>query len=581
MPWKKIYQKLDSLFVTEDCLAEVSAIWETDRWFSRNQFDRTAAYCAREMASAGLTVEKLPLKADGKTKYFDWKMPIGWDAEKAVLSYADGERITDYESLPCSLVMYSPSTPGEIEAEVTVPDRDDPDKEKYRGKVLLVSDAVAKWTAFADETGAVGILSDITRLFPGVRDSRDELYDECMWMGMSSASKVFGMHLTPRQADEMRRRMALGPVRVKAEVRTRAYEGISYTVAGDLVGTEPEKDAVLAYGHLYEPGANDNASGTGAILYLAKLLGNAVRDGILPRPRRTIRFMMGDECWGSMGYLASHPEKQHLCGIVADMIGTEKGDNAVLSLRYDPMSNWAFADGALFALAAIAREQSGDFASEDVYVDVGTDNIIADPCFGVPTVALVASPALSYHSSMDRPDRIEPETLRRNALMVGAYLWGIANADTETCDSLAQAIRKQAQARAANAHPRKVRLMEQAQERALYSLNRLGARYPAPVETVEPMPDYARETGSRVPERLVPGVLNFSGVWNGRKIKAAWNGDCMAVTCWADGKRSLWEIAYRSAVEKDKCTDPEIREEFAFVSDFFECLAENGYLRWR
>lgn len=579
MDWNKLYALLDSMFDTDACMKEVESIWENDHWFSRDKFNLTANYVAAEMEKAGLEVEKLPLRADGKTKYFDWRMPIGWDAERASLCYADGEIITEYRTLPCSLVMYSPSTPGEIEAEVIVPDKDTP--ENCRGKILFVSDMVAKWTAFADEVGAVGVISDITRLFPGVRDSRDQLYDECMWLGMSSAARCFGMHLTPRQADELRRRMALGPVRLKADIQTRTYAGISYTIAGDLVGTQPELPAVLACGHLYEPGANDNASGTGAILYLAKLLGKAVQDGLLPRPKRTIRFMMGDECWGSMGYLACHPEKEHLCGIVGDMIGTEKGDNAILSLRYDPLSNWAFADAALYALADIAGTQSGSFDSEDSYVDVGTDNIIADPCFGMPTVALVASPALSYHSSMDRPDRIEPATLRRNALIMGSFLWGLSNADENTCAFLAEKIRQQVAYRSKDAHPRKVALLRQAEARALHSLNRLGCHYPAPGEAVEPMPDYAASSGHRVPKRVILGVLNISGTYNGRKIKTAWNGSCMAATCWADGKRNLWQIAYLSAIEKDKYTDAEIREEFEFVSDLFDFLAENGYVCWQ
>ena len=581
MNWSQLYHTLGSMFDTDGCLQEVKNIWENDRWFSRDKFNLTAAYCAETMEKAGLTVEKLPLKADGKTKYFDWKMPIGWDAEKAILMYADGEVIADYSIMPCQLVMYCPSTPGMVEGEVMVPDMADPDREKYRGKILFVSDAVSKWTSFADETGALGVISDITRLFPGIRNSREDLYDECMWMVMSSSAKCFGMHLTPRQADELRCRMALGPVRLCAEIKTRTYEGISYTVAGDLVGTQPELPAVLAYGHLYEPGANDNASGTGAILYLARLLGEAVRDGRLPRPRRTIRFMMGDECWGSMGYLACHPEKKHLCGIVSDMIGTEKGDNAVMALCYDPVSNWSFADAALYALAEIAREQSGDFTSESSNIGAGTDNIISDPCFSMPAVALVASPALSYHSSMDRPDRIEPETLRRNALITGTYLWGIANADAETRDFLAEKICRQIGEQSENAHPRRAQFLQQARQRALHSLNLLGGDYPPPVETVEPMPDYAGAAGSRVPERIVLGALNFAGEYNGRKLRAAWNGDYMVVTCWADGKRSLWEIAYLSAMEKNKCTDEEIREEFAFVSDYFSALAEKGYIRWR
>ena len=578
MEWNKLYALLDGVFDTDACLREVEAIWENDRWFSRDKFNLTAGYVAGEMEKADLAVEKLPLKADGTTKYHDWKMPIGWDAERATLSYADGEIITEYKTLPCSLVMYSPSTPGEIEAEVIVPDRDDP--AACRGKILLVSDMVSKWTAFADEVGAVGVISDITRLFPGVRNSREELYDECMWMTMSAAAQCFGMHLTPRQADELRRRMALGPVRLKADIKTRAYPGVSYTIAGDLVGTKPELPAVLAYGHLYEPGANDNASGTGAILYLAKLFAKAVRDGILPRPERTIRFMMGDECWGSMGYLACHPEKQHLCGIVGDMIGTETGDRAEMALCYDPVSNWSFADAALYALADIARKTSGDFASNDQDIGAGTDNIIGDPCFGMPTVALVASPALSYHSSMDRPDRIEPETLRRNALIMGSFLWGIANADGETCAFLEETIRQQTEYRAQNAHPRKVALLRQAEARALHSLNRLGGNYPAPDERVEPMPDYAQETGCRIPKRLVQGALQISGVYNGRKIRTAWNGDSTVVTCWADGRRNLWQIAYLSAMEKSKCTDTEIREEFEFVSDLFAFLAEKGYVCW-
>ena len=122
MDWSQLYHTLDSMFNTEDCLQEVKSIWENDHWFSRDKFCLTAEYCAETMEKAGLTVEKLPLKADGKTKYFDWKMPIGWDAEKAILSYADGEVIADYSRMPCQLTMYCPSTPGAVEGEVIVPD---------------------------------------------------------------------------------------------------------------------------------------------------------------------------------------------------------------------------------------------------------------------------------------------------------------------------------------------------------------------------------------------------------------------------------------------------------------------------
>ena len=138
MALEKIYSALRELFDTEECFRQVCAIWENDRWFSRDKFNLTAQYCADTMEKAGLSVEMLPLRADGATKYFDWKMPIGWDAEKAILSYADGEVIADYSRMPCQLTMYCPSTPGAVEGEVIVPDKTDPDREKYRGKILFV-----------------------------------------------------------------------------------------------------------------------------------------------------------------------------------------------------------------------------------------------------------------------------------------------------------------------------------------------------------------------------------------------------------------------------------------------------------
>lgn len=585
MKLEEIYRFLLDRWDPEKCMEKVAGIWENDRFFTRDRFHKTAVFCADSMTAAGLSqVELLPLKADGKTKYFDWKMPLCWEAEEGSLCYADGELILDRRETPCCLATFCPSTPeGGVEAEVVIPVKDDPHPEKYRGKMLLVAETVSKWTAFAQEHGAVGILSDYITLFPGIRDSREDLYDECIWLGMDHRTTVFGMHLTPRKADRLRKQLQEGPVRLRANIRTRTYEGVSYTISGALPGEDPTLPEVLVYGHLYEPGANDNASGTGAILYAADLLAAAVADGSLPRPRRTIRFVMGDECWGSMGYLSMHPERKHLCGMVADMIGTELGDRAVMSLCYDPAANWSFADGALYALADIAGRNSGAFATADSGFHVGTDNIIADPCFGMPTVALVASPALSYHSSMDRMDRIEPETLSRNGLIMASYIYGIAAGERALCRELETAIRQKIKAKAEKAaHPRQLTQLQQMEERALRTLNRLVEGYYSPktVPTEEKMPDYAREDGYRIPERLVLGALTHRGEYNGKVFKTAWNGKLTIPCCWVDGKRNLWQIAWQAAVEKGNYTDEGVKEEFFLLRDYFTMLSRDGYVRF-
>lgn len=587
MEWKELYQTLDALFDVETCINITKAIWENDRWCSRDKNELTAQYCAKVLRNAGLSeVELLPLTANGKTKYFDWTIPRAWDADSATLHYADGEKICDYTEKPCCLVMYSPSTPEDgIEAEVVIPTMDDPNPEKYQGKILLVSDTAGSWTDFAYAHGAVGVLSDFMPL-SSARTSREDLYDDVVWMGMGSVfdHNVFAFHLTARQADRMRAELQNGPVRVKAKVSTRSYEGVMHTVSAALPGTDPTAPEIFMYGHLYEPGANDNAAGAAAILHLAQIYAKAITDGTLPRPKRTIRFAMGYECGGSMGYMASHADRPVLCGMVTDMIGTEAGDNAVMSLCYDPLSNWSFADGALYALSHIVQEQRGKVIPYDhCRFSIGTDNIIADPLFFRPTVAMVACPALSYHSSFDTPDRIEPETLKRNALIAGTFVWGFATVDDKTCAFLADAIRARTDAMIAEVpHPRHKRLLEESAALALHSLNRIceNVTYPAAEFSAEPAPTYAKDAENKIPERIMAGALTFKGEYNGKSFNAAWSGDMNIPVFWIDGKRNLWQIAYLSAVEKGKCTDEDIKAELEMLTDYFACLAENGYIRW-
>lgn len=587
MDWSTLYKTLHGLFDKEACMQLVRDIWANDRWFSNDKFEQTAHLCEEYLKQAGLSqVELLPLKSDGRTKYFDWKAGKAWNAVSARLCYADGEVICDYQQMPCSLCNHSPATPAEgVEGEVVIPDRENPDREQYRGKVLLVSEAEGSWVPFAHEVGAVGILSDFVPLSTA-RPTRESLYDDVSWRGVSSDPKytAFAFHLTARQADCMRARLQQGPVRVRGFVDARSFDGVNYTVSAALEGTDPTAPEIFLYGHLYEPGANDNASGAAAVFYLARLLAQAVAAGELPRPRRTIRFAAGYECGGSMGYLAAHRDREMLCGIVGDMIGAEAGENAVMGLRYDPLSNWSYADGALYALSGIARQQAGrDIPYNHLSFSIGTDNIITAPEFGCPTVALVAVPALSYHSSHDSPDTVEPDTLMRNALILGTYAWGFANGDVDTCRFLAKAIGERTDLDLADGiHPRRRRLLEEARDRAIHSLKRISPEWDSPaVEfSTEPAPDYIKPEHLRVPERLVEGALNFRGERNGKVFAAAWNGGMNIPVFWIDGKRTLWQVAYLSAVEQGKCTDEELREELEFLTEYFDCMAEQGYLTW-
>ena len=594
MDWKKLYPILDKYFREDRCLERVTKIWENDHYISYDRYEETAQYCADSMAAAGLKeIEKLSLTADGKTCYHDWKIPKAWRVEHATLRYTDGEVISDYSQVPCCLSMYSPSTPGPVEAEVidVCGLTELPADGSLAGKILLTDLTAAQLLPQAQKAEALGILSCSVRLYPGIR-TREDVYDTCLWEGLGQkdlSNTVFGFKLTPRQADRMWELLKHGPVRVTADVKTEFYDGVVYTVSGLLEGTEPELPEVFAYGHLYEPGANDNASGSGALLELAQCFKEAIEAGVLPRPRRSIRFAMGEECGGSMGYLAAHPDRKMLCGGVFDMVGTENIDKAKLSLRYDPLANWSFADAALAASARLQEEYRNtayDFIHHPFREGLGTDNIVADPCFDTPAIALVAAPATSYHSSLDTPDRIETDILKRNAMILGAYLYGLADGDRETCAFLEKELRTLVDTDLSSQQdPRGRRHIQEALERGLWSLTRICPElsFKKPQEEVPPLPAYAAETGSRVPVRIVAGPLTLAAhpELDNPRWRPAWNASLNIPLFWTDGQRNLWQITCQTAFEQQEFSDEQLEAKYRELSQYFEFLRDLGYIAWK
>lgn len=592
MEWKSIFPILDKYFSQDRCLEHVTRIWETDHLISFDQFEKTARYCASIMEETGLTeIELLPLKADGHTCYNDWKLSRAWKVHHGILSYPNGETICDYAQVPCSLTMYSPGTDGPVEAEVVnvCGISPFPTDGSLAGKLLLTDRRAGAALADAQNAGAAGILSCSETLYPGIR-SREDIYDTVLWEGMGChlGNRVFGFKLTPRQADRLKKQLEAGPVRLVADIQTEAYDGVCYTVSGLLEGREPGLPEVLAYGHLYEPGANDNASGSGALLEMARCFRDAIELGMLPRPRRSIRFAVGWECGGSMGYTAAHPDRDTLCAGVFDMVGTEEIDKTMLSLRYDPMANLSFGDPALDLSARLCQEYLGTEKTFDRYPfrrGLGTDNILGDPCFNSPSIALVAAPATSYHSSMDTPDRVQPEILKRNAMIMAAWLYGLADADEATCALLKEELESQTKAAlSTESEPRLRQQILEGHQRVLYSMNRIcpGLGYEAPAEETPELPGYAREAGTRIPVRLVRGPLTLAlhpapadAPWH-----PGWNAQLNIPLFWADGKRNLWQITCQTAFELGTPSDGQLEAKYNELLAYFTFLEQQGYIRW-
>ncbi|NLA06053.1 MAG: DUF4910 domain-containing protein, partial [Firmicutes bacterium] len=381
---------------------------------------------------AKIVVEKYP--ADGLTTYQTWTPPPAWEPVRADLSlvHPEARHICSFETEPMCLVFGSTSTPSQGLVLDVVDIGDGTGDQAYAGKevygkaVLTSGSSRSVFQKAVKKRGAVGILTDhMARQNPAIKRTPCDLPDAVCYASFpvsheDIAKTAFGFSLSSRQAQEIRDLLKSGPVKVKAEVEADLFAGELQLLTGVIPGTE-KKGEVLVIAHLChpKPGANDNASGCGLAMELARAISQAIAAEKLKRPKYSIRFMFVPEMYGTIAYLERHPvwRKQVMAAINLDMVGEAPETMSVANLVTTPWSvPSALNDVAAFYMDRVARRGKSYGSTEPGIAwlhDVtafsgGSDHyILADSSYGIPCVYLGHWPDRFYHTSMDTVQRLD------------------------------------------------------------------------------------------------------------------------------------------------------------------------------
>ena len=146
---------------------------------------------------------------------------------------------------------------------------------------------------------------------------------------------TFGFNLNFRQGQRLKGLLEAGQtVELEAKIEGRGIEFGSLDVVVTLIpGMEKPEEELLFIAHLDNPkySANDNASGSAAILDIARALKSLIDQGRLPPPKRSIRFLWVPGMYGTMAYIDAHPEIKGpglegkvLGGLNLDMVGEKQ-----------------------------------------------------------------------------------------------------------------------------------------------------------------------------------------------------------------------------------------------------------------
>jgi aminopeptidase YwaD len=404
-------------------------------------------------------------KAYGFSDVHIERFPLGgmqWDGEMAelwVTAPGAPRLITRYRDTPTTLATGSKS--GDVTAELVYVGRGDSEADyagkDVKGKIVLTSGPVgAAHTLAVGRFGAEGVVS----FFNGTGKPIDRP-DQMGWSGIGGRGGAGAGAAAPRTTWGfiLSHRMGMDllgmlekhqKVTVHAKVKATEYEAPMNVVVATIPGDGSTNEEFHFTAHLFEgiakQGANDNCGGPATQLEAGRAWIEMIKDGVLPKPKRTVRFLWVPEISGTTAYLRAHPELgQHVvASISTDMVGANQTIN----------HNSLHLNQTMYSIPSVINDVSrqffeyvGETNREKLHnrsVAYGFQNPIIDPSgtrdpfwyniekfYGssdhqvhldwnprIPAVQFGNWPDAVYHSSDDTPANQDPTQMKRAAFLM-------------------------------------------------------------------------------------------------------------------------------------------------------------------
>ncbi|HEY1940121.1 MAG TPA: DUF4910 domain-containing protein [Candidatus Angelobacter sp.] len=443
------------------------------------------------LKAAGLEAKIEQFPSDGKTRYGTYISPMGWDMRGGELwvdqvkteSLAGAKdfrpiRLCRYADVPMCVSTYSKG--GEWSGELVDVGSGASDANyqgiNVRGKVALASGYAANVVREAVlKHGAVGVV-----IYPDAADRPDHpdmIRYNGIWPRAEELDKTSGgFQISRNQYDLLKSLMKQGIVRVHGKIDATLGPGKLTLVHAYIRGTEHPEREILITGHLDHPkwSANDNASGSGAMMEAARTLQTLIATKKLAPPKLTLHFMWVPEYFGTLAYVSNHPEARHcdtpwddprnkpeafaenqpciIANINMDMVGEDTvKTNSRFYFTKAPDSVHTFLDALLADLLEQTREA-------DLYAQTGTRTYWLPEAIpyaqgsdhdvflglGISATMLGHDPDWTHHSSEDKIDKTDASEFKRVgafACSAAYFLATVSGSDAEKLGARSQASR--------------------------------------------------------------------------------------------------------------------------------------------
>jgi hypothetical protein len=469
---ERAYRAIVDRFDRDRALEIVAFMDQYWRLAGNPGFDASIDHIRDRLSAAGFDAHDQSAPAHVRVDEFESRTR-GWDYRIGTLAFEDGSGppLLSRERDRVSLAINSFSTPpGGIRArlvDVGGGSAADYDGKDIKGSVVLGDAPLGRlWQDAVKRRGAAGVVS--TDVASYIRPSNaaltPEQQDVLQWGSVpyDDAAKAFGFKASWRAADRMRRRLKAGSAAVRVTIDASFYDGPHRSLVAEIRGRSRPAERIVMVAHVQEPGANDDGSGCATLYALAAALLDAIRNGAMPAPERTLTFMWVDEIRGSRQWLTSHPAEargvQYM--LAMDMTGEDTSKtggtfliekqadpSAVWPRPSDPHTEWGGADvkaesvkgsllNDLHLIVCLRRARDSGWVVRTNPYEGGSDHTVFAAA-GIPSLLNWHFTDRYYHTNQDRPDKVSAAEMQNVGVAVATTAWILASAAED--DALAVA----------------------------------------------------------------------------------------------------------------------------------------------
>ncbi|MEA1994434.1 MAG: DUF4910 domain-containing protein [Euryarchaeota archaeon] len=576
--FKKLLENVQREISGKNAKNYVSEITRYHRIQVTEEYNKAALLCKEAFEKNGIKAEILEYRSDGRT-YMGFVSPEGWSIQNGLLTI-DGEEYANFEREPISIIQRS--TPFEGEVDLLY--------EEFKKDCLVFTHDFKNGKELARKNGCVGIVTDENKSRFDAPDSRQYL---SFW-----GEKLLGFVLSPREGAKLEKQLKKGRKKAYVHIESSLFPSKMKVVSAKIEGETEEELLLIAHLCHPTPGGNDNASGVGLALEVARVLKK------FKKPKRGVRILLVPEIHGTAAFISEN--REFLCGLNLDMVGENQFlCGSPLLIEKTPDATPFFGNHLLEAILEEVKKETTNllgtrsyplFMSSVTPFSGGSDHwILSDPTIDIPTPMIIHWPDKFYHTSYDTIDKVDEKELTRVGTIAATYLYFISDMDRKKAEWMARLVTQKAKQRIMEAvlGEKDIEYIVDVEKGAVESIKRVEeielSEFKEEIERTAELEKKGVKTKKKSPKKGVVPKRTFDGPISHSKMlqdlsfeerkgfnekmekNKEFKGTTTLAVFWSNGERNIYEIA-------DKIQNEIGKSSTDFLRWYFEFLEEHGLI---